>query len=151
MSRLILKTSEGGVARRSGKQWTQERQLSKELHCVKKKVIRELASFLLEQVQSSCLPSSRREIYGQAFRATVDSCHSAWTWTYWWIEATRICKKEALGPHAPPHLATVRGLDVHVPPSQTVDLGFQSTGELDLQMKREELQCSLVVECLPSI
>lgn len=51
----------------------------------------------------------------------------------------------------PPHLATVSGLDVHVPPSQTVDLGFQSTGELDLQMKREELQCSLVVEYLPSM
>lgn len=44
MSRLILKTSEGGVAGRSSKQQTQERQLSKELHCVKKKVIRELVS-----------------------------------------------------------------------------------------------------------
>lgn len=59
------------MAGRSGKQWIQERQLLKELHCVKKKAIRELVSFLLEQVQQSCLPPSRREIYGQAFRATV--------------------------------------------------------------------------------
>lgn len=60
-------------------------------------------------------------------------------------------RKRLWAPRPPPHLATVRGLDVHVPPSQTVDLGFQSTGELDLQMKREELQCSLVVEYLPSM